>query len=503
MKKVKSIINWLKKHLNDTRVIIALIGFLGGYWGFIKYLDEQKNTYYKETIARLFSEDKNQKLAAIATLGIYIDNDMNKNWLKSSFKWVKNQFSSDRYETNSINVLVNSLYTELDYNILNAVKGVLSKVEANKAEYVINAMIAINRNFFMQKYPIGNIKTDLSTYFDKLRDSKKLLKDRKEDSVLVRHEKITMQRYEEYEKASYDYATVKWHSLRSTDFLFMFLSEMSKSNKSQNFDLEFYQNNFDEGLINQCTLNKCKITRCSFENCSLSDVTFDNLQLIDNTIFFNSSFSKCSFKNGTISNSLFDNTKLPGTSFQEVTFGDVFFLGADLTNTTFENIKGLNPIYFYKAENIDKATFINYSLDTLKQELNKLNDTVFINYIEKSNLSTGRRDDLLLALIKKVIKNDSTGNFIESIEHSELTEERKDELFISFSEQIPEKSFKDFIKDIEHSNLTKDKKDTLFVKWTKEMTDTYYLYFIDDLNNSLLIKSRKTEILKKTDKARN
>ena len=126
-------------------VLIGLLATLfTGYMTYIKYLDDRQFKYYKDNLKNLFSVNKEEVLAAIATLGVYKNNR--------------------RYKKSTSDTLLSLIYTNLDYDISNAIIGVLTqKTAKDDLKYIAEKLIEINRNFFIQSYPVGQRKEGIES----------------------------------------------------------------------------------------------------------------------------------------------------------------------------------------------------------------------------------------------------------------------------------------------------------------------------------------------------
>jgi hypothetical protein len=67
-----------------------------------------------------------------------------------------------RFEKHTTNVLLSRLYTELDYDITNAICGALIQY-SNRRELldISSEILNINRNFFVQTSPVNQMISDL------------------------------------------------------------------------------------------------------------------------------------------------------------------------------------------------------------------------------------------------------------------------------------------------------------------------------------------------------
>lgn len=93
------------KGVNLVYVIGIISGIASALWAYKKFLYEKQLEKFKDANINLFKTDKQEVLAAIATLGF---------------------FNRDRkFKQNTIDILLSRLYTELDYDITNAIASAL------------------------------------------------------------------------------------------------------------------------------------------------------------------------------------------------------------------------------------------------------------------------------------------------------------------------------------------------------------------------------------------
>jgi hypothetical protein len=123
-------------------IIGILTSIIAGLNAWKKYRYEEKLKFFKETNTNLFKEEKEIVLAAISTLSIF-KRDPN-------------------FENHTTNVLLSRLYTELDYDITNAICSALIQY-SNREELldISSEILDINRNFFVQEYPVKDMTSNL------------------------------------------------------------------------------------------------------------------------------------------------------------------------------------------------------------------------------------------------------------------------------------------------------------------------------------------------------
>ncbi len=393
----------LSKFLSqNTTLIVAIIGLIGtlytAYVGFRKYLDEKRSRNYEETIKQLFSINKSERLAAVATLGVYIESNLVYSHYISAMRFLKNLFQSKYYQKNSITILLNCIYTELDYDVLNAICSVLTQDRKNKEiQYIVDKLISINKNFFIQDYPL---KGRLDYAKNILETGKNGITDKQSAVDIILNEQILNQIKEKnkvLEEYTERYNELSLHQQVSTDFLFMYLSEMSKIDETKHINLVFFQNVFNYGQFSRCNLRKCSIIKTALSVCTLIHIKIENLDLIEDSVFTFSALNNCLFKGGNIVNSLFDKMNLTHTVFENITFRNTYFFSSNLAYSEFNNVTGLEPIHFYKAD-FSKTKFDENFRIKLETELPLITDEVFTNYVKNSTLTIQRKEELLRSL---------------------------------------------------------------------------------------------------------
>jgi uncharacterized protein YjbI with pentapeptide repeats len=312
----------------------VLIGFLAtlvtAYAGYRKYLNQRQFTDYKNNLKNLFSSKKTEKLAAVATLGVYKDRA--------------------EYKQSTVDTLLNLIYTELDYDISNAVIGVLAQTKKEEDfEYIAVKLIEINRNFFTQSYPMSHRKTDIEqSYANITKDFLVKIKEgEKEDEELAQWKNITekiwivLRQINDYE--------LKWHKLAAGDVLSMILRRADQAKISNEIKVEIFQNDFNFCQFNGFSLYKSPIRRSALSVCSITDVSFIDFGLIEDCTFARTNFTGGVLSGGKIKDTSFCGAQFEGVTFKDIVFENAFFIGASVRNCVFNNVKGLNGIEFYSA----------------------------------------------------------------------------------------------------------------------------------------------------------
>lgn len=353
-----------------------LLGFLGAlfaaYQGYVQYLDEKQFNYYKEAIKKLFSPDKEEVMASIATLGVYTHRR--------------------KYKKSTIDTLINILYTELDYDVSNAIIGVLIQSGKKKEiEYIASRVIEINRNFFIQTHPLNQREKDLK---DRIKELEKLKNpepqsgekpnDKENPKLNLENDIKNLEDNNKYK--------LKWHKLVTADVLAMILNKASKAGLTTGLDLEFYQNDFNYCSLAGFTIDNFSIKHTAISSGNIMDLKFKNMKEIYSSTFANSLISDCVFSGGTIDGNSFCDCDLENVVFENLTIVNSYFIGVKFVNCRFNNVKGLRPEYFFDSE-IDKDTKFNSSFDS--SQVHNLTSEQVRNLINSTPIADYRKEEIL------------------------------------------------------------------------------------------------------------
>lgn len=328
--------------------IELLLGFFGAlfaaYEGYVRYLDEKQFNYYKDTIKNLFSTNKEEVMAAIATLGVYTNRR--------------------KYKKSTIDTLINILYTELDYDVSNAIIGVL--IQSGKKEevrYIASRVIEINRNFFIQTSPLSNRERDIKERITEIQDSGSKKEEAKSESIEeLPNEDITFQKQLKKLEDTNKFE-LKWHKNVTADVLSMILNKAQKVGLTTGLDLEFYQNDFNYCYLAGFNLDNFSIRHSAISSGNIMDLKFSALKQIYNSTFAYSYISDCYLSGGIISGSSFCHCSFNNVVFDNVKFVDSFFFNATFNNCEFKGVKGLIPEQFYGVKFLSPTAF-NGALNT-------------------------------------------------------------------------------------------------------------------------------------------
>jgi len=246
----------------DLVYVIGIISAIfSARWAYKKFLYENQLEKFKDANTNLFKTEKQEVLAAIATLGV---------------------FRRDRkFKQNTIDILLSRLYTELDYDITNAIASALIQY-SNRQElkYIADELVGINRNFFLQTYPIGLMIDDLKkkwSFFKQLENEQlpeaetvsetetetvsETEKDNLEktplpaagnvseierDNVAEMKEKLQVEYQRLYPKSLYE---LTWHKQVTADTYSRIMRKASRESKFtrrlRRLEMKLYQNDFN------------------------------------------------------------------------------------------------------------------------------------------------------------------------------------------------------------------------------------------------------------------
>jgi uncharacterized protein YjbI with pentapeptide repeats len=312
-----------------------------------------------------------------------------------------------------VDILINRLSIELDYNVLNAVRGSLEKIKNENLKYVIDKLLAIERNFFVQEYALEIWRNDAETAFkeskEKFADKEYLFKKSKSevDKRMFDNLKEEMDtNWNTYINRKKDYNELFMHKQVIADFLSNFLG-ITQSYPIMG--LVFFRNSMNYIVVTEINLTKSEFKHSAFIKSQILETKFDESNII-NTVFTSSNLTKSSFLNCRINTSLFDRTNLKNVNFSGTEFREVFFAGADLSGSIFNDTKGLKPIYFYKAKNLDKAILNPMFKKEINKELVNITDSLFIESVNKSDL-TEERKKYFLNSFSIILLEGNRGNY--------------------------------------------------------------------------------------------
>lgn len=412
-------------------LVSAIIAAITALWAFYRFRYEKKLEKFKEAYEKLFVDDKQQKLSAIATLGVFKKDPL--------------------FEKHTIDVLISKLYTETDYDVTNAIGNALIQF-SNRREliYIASEILDINRNFHVQSKPYEYMAEDLGRAWDRLQRIRSNYYDFAsgqaiEDIELNKQvsESIRIDKYLSPEKAGITESEqrilkeftainhknryeVLWGKQITADTYGRIIRRAAnmRINLSQiffdylykaivlwdfkiygrRFSIYMYQNTFSYSTLADFMTYKIEILRSALSNAVIADIHFNNIRIYDSN-FMSAGIYNCVFNKGIIERSFFTRAVFDSVVFRDIHFEDIFFISVTLKNCRFENCTGLDAEHFYNA-GYDSATFLSFDND-LQQRLNNTNlQELFIDKLNKSKLYDSDKNDLQ-KLIPKDLPEDS------------------------------------------------------------------------------------------------
>ncbi len=359
-------------------------------------IQQEYEKSFRAIVEKLSAGKKEERIAAASSLGTFIK--------KSGFIINKR----GKFYDEAVSVLLNTVSTELDPNVLNAIRSSLLKIEKKDNRGVIQRLLDIDRNFFVYKHPMTSwIKTtnddtnrSEKEYTDKETSSKE--DGSKVNRILLDNlKKDIIQKHEMHFKFEKDLTGLNINEMFVTNFICSLLKPIDYID-----NIEFYHTAMNEIALTDFELKQSKIRKADFSKSAIDNIRFNNV-IINDSIFKGSRITKSKFIKCKIDSSSFDQVNFEDVDFSGSEFKDVYFTGADLTGVSFKDTKGLKGIYFYKAENVDKAIFD----DKFKKELDETSkhittDDGFKEYINnESDLSKEHGEHLFTTLEELKLKS--------------------------------------------------------------------------------------------------
>jgi hypothetical protein len=329
-------------------IVVVIGGLAATWWEFrkIRYTKKQefeksryegKLTKFKETNENLFKTTKTEVLAAIATLNV---------------------FKSDpEFEKNTIDVLLNRLYTELDYDVINAILSTLiQESNINELIYIANGLQDINRNFFIQDYPMRQRMTDIINASASLKKGEATRNqpgaEKTEghqppnDDLFAENKAEVSARYNAEFKELFSYYKYRnvWHKQVTADAYAMFMRKASLANREDELVMTLFQNDFNYVYMAEVKATKVRMERSAFGFATFVKVYFNNIESQENSFRKSQTFD-CAFKKGSITKTTFEGIKMEQTVFEHLSMIDCTFkqeqpdYKTKITNCTFRNLK--------------------------------------------------------------------------------------------------------------------------------------------------------------------
>jgi hypothetical protein len=364
--------------------LAVFIPLIAGYFQYRQSVQQDLDKNFRSVIEKLSSENREERLAASSSIGTFITKE-------------------GKYYDEATDILINRLSIELDYNVLNAIRASLEKIEKEEYRKVIDKLLDIERNIFIQEYALKKWKDEAKVAFEESeqrylnRESlfkqyestvdKDMLDNFKEDMNL---------KWETYSNREKDFKELTMHKQVVSDFLSIFL-KLTRTYPIE--EVEFFRNSMNFVTMIGLNLINSKLTRSAFSSSNLLNSDLEGSTII-HTFFSFSDLTNSRFANCNIKASLFNDAILRNVDFSGSEFKDVFFAGSELTGTNFSGAKNLRPLYFYKAQNVDKALFDLEFKKELDEKLKNISEDEFKDYVENSELTELSVDEIFKTLDK-------------------------------------------------------------------------------------------------------
>jgi hypothetical protein len=354
---------------------LLAVGF-SAYFGYRQYLSQKEISQYSENLKLIYSPKQEEVLAAIANLDTFRQTRHLKNITQ--------------------NILINRLYTELDYNVCHAIANQLVNMVDDKnpgdLNGIIERLIDINYNYFSQNYGMTGRKADLEKIVDKSEQVYVSQLQHKDDEMkelgLLDDLKITIkQKWKEYNEVKdiADYK-IKWHKQVVADTLGIIIAYATR--RSMNgIKVNFDTNDFNYCTFRNIAIHHVSMKRSAFGSSLFQNVTLDNVNLDDNDLS-NSTFENCVISGGSINATAFDGCKFIGVKFRNLNFDDASFIYSRFTNCEFDGVSNANPLLFYKADFTGSPPSFSYNYS-------EVTEGQVIDYLKKSKFAEARIEDIV------------------------------------------------------------------------------------------------------------
>lgn len=361
--------------------LAVFVPLLAAYFQYRQSVRQDLDNDFRTVVTQLSSENREERLAAASSTGTFI-------------------VKGGPYYNEAIDILINRLSIELDYNVLNAVRGSLLKIDEAEYKRVIEQILDIDRNIFNQEYVLEIWRDDAKKNWE---ESKKIYSSLEEEAsnsdlkndMLLNQKKQINDYQNTYLNLKKEFDELSRHKQVAADFLSSLFSKVTRLAPIEN--LEFSNNS-----LNYVNMSELNLINSAFRSSALSasNITHSNFNgsIITNTTFGYSNLTGSRLNNCRIEASLFNQANLTKADFSDSELKDVFFVGAELNGTKFTGTKGLKTIYFYRADNIDQAIFDSDFKKQLEKDLSAISENEFKAYVENSELTNQRVEEIFNAI---------------------------------------------------------------------------------------------------------
>lgn len=360
------------KSLGALAVIIPLV------LGFLQYkqsVQENQDKNFREIVALLSSDKKQERLASATNLGTFIK-------------------EGNPYNQEAIDILINMVSIESDIDVIQSIRGSLEKIVPTDYKIVIEKLLKIERNHFIYN---NYLSKRLRARIDENNEESSKIKEFEKTGIKPKQKDYQPQSaadrllYESYQlrfKESLQEERDLDNQIDNQPFLQELITKfiISFSQQKPVEGLELYQNSWISVALTDVKLPKIIIKRSVISSATIINTDF-NHSLIENSELSYSEITNTDFSGSTINASLLKNiTTLKNTTFQGTAFKDVFFTHTNVAGADFTGATGLHPMNFYKAINLDQAIFDKEFAKQLNT-VNSISDDEFRAYVQKTTLT--------------------------------------------------------------------------------------------------------------------
>jgi uncharacterized protein YjbI with pentapeptide repeats len=362
--------------------LAVLVPLAAAYFQYRQSVRQDLDNDFRAVIGKLSAENREERLAAASSIGTFI-------------------VKGEAYYDEATDILINRLSIELDYNVLNAVRGSLLKIEDPEYKRVIEKILDIDRNILNQEYVLKKWLNEAEKSWEQSKKDYSDLENEESNPdlkkvTLENTKKLVSEYHNTYLNLKKDFDELSKHRQVAADFLTSLFSKVTRLAPIKN--LELYSN-----TLNYVTMSELNLINSVFQSSALSSSN------ISNTNFNGSTMIDTTFAYSTLTGSRLNNCKIVASTFYQVNLtkvdfsgselNDVFFADAEMKGTKFSDAKGLKPIYFYKAKNIDQAIFDTEFKKELDEKLLTISENDFKEYVENSELTYQRVNEILHYLL--------------------------------------------------------------------------------------------------------
>lgn len=373
--------------LKFAGAVVAALPLLLAFLEYKKSVKDNTDKNFREIVTHLSSEKKTERLASATNLGTFINAD-------------------SQYNNDAIDILVNMILIESDTDILQAISSSLKKIEPSEYASLVDKLIKLDSVSFTYQdsleYKLKYLrssnekqKSDIETL------QTKITKDEKEVQIKNIADKLLLESYQSIFKDNLKKENeldelLKKNKYRKELISNFTISILANARKYPITGLELYQNSWNYVVLLDLKLPEIIIKNSALGLSTINGADFHKANVISSAFSF-SSIKNTNFSGSTISTSIFDSLEsLKGTDFSNTQFKDVFFAYTNVSGANFTGAKGLEPLNFYKATNLNEAIFDeDFKKRLAESHIETVSEDDFKKFLTTSSLNKLRRDELL------------------------------------------------------------------------------------------------------------